>query len=729
LIEKASTIDFDVEGMTCASCAARIEKALARQPGVEAASVNLAASRARVRVEEGVNPQSLKDAVDKIGYRLADPADRGPGEHDHGAGHRGSEELAQWRRFWIAAALTAPVLIMAMAGSMGSTALWVQFALATPVVLGIGWQFHRVALRQARQLTVGMDTLISLGSLAAYGWSVWAILASGAMEGAVFFETAAVIVTLITLGRALEARAKGQANRALTSLLELGATEARVRKDGKERLLPIDQVLPGDLMVVHPGEKIPTDGQIVEGESSFDESMLTGESNSVVKTVGAEVFGATINQQGLVVVRVTKVGRETALSRIVALVEEAQAGKAPVQRLADRISGIFVPIVIGLAGLTLFAWLAFDHPLSEAVRAAVAVLIIACPCALGLATPTAIMVGSGRGAELGILFRNPEVFERAQRVQTVVFDKTGTLTTGAMSLSDLVTDEDEAVLLHRVASVEAAAGHPIGIAVALGAESRGIELGHPERLESLGGLGVVGTVDGVEVVVGKAKLLADRGLQIAERFLGELVRLEREGKTAFLAGYAGEARAALAVADTLRPSAAATVRELAELGISVGMLTGDNHVTAQTIADQLGISSVISEVLPGEKADQIQFLQRNGQTVAFVGDGINDAPALAAADLGIAIGTGTDVAVETADVVLMSGDPALIPQAIAVARRTLSAIRQNLFWAFGYNAAAIPLAAFGLLDPMVAAGAMAFSSVSVVLNSLRLRRFGQSWRS
>jgi heavy metal translocating P-type ATPase len=720
---KPTTVDFDVEGMTCASCAARIEKALSKQPGVEAATVNLAAAKARVRVDENVDPTSLKDAVAKIGYKLAE-ADPASGQ---GSASQRAHEQKLWRRFWIGTALSAPTVLLAMFGEMNPTSAWIQLLLATPVVLGVGLPFHRIAWTQATHGNVGMDTLISLGSLTAYGWSVWALVGLGPMGlDQLFFETAAVIVTLITLGRALEAKAKGRANRALTALVELGAREARVRTASGDRLLAIDAVLPGDLMVVRPGEKVPTDGVIIEGGSSFDESMLTGESMGLHKTIGDEVFGATVNQEGLVVVKATRVGQETALNRIVALVEEAQAGKAPVQRLADRISSVFVPVVIGIAVVTLLVWLALGNPTAEAVRVAVAVLIIACPCALGLATPTAIMVGSGRGAELGVLFRNPEIFERAESVEQVIFDKTGTLTSGAMTLSDLETSEDEHRLLYLVGSVEAAGGHPIGKAVALGAETRDIELGNPESVESYGGMGVAGTIDGVEVTVGKPKFLADRGLQIPGHLLEAMERFEQDGHTAFLAGYEGEAQAALAVADTIRPTSRQAIDDLQRMGIGVGMVTGDTARTAEVIARQLGIEHVIAEVLPGEKADEIRRLRSEGRQVAFVGDGINDAPALTAADLGIAIGSGTDVAVESADVVLMSGDPALTSSAIALARRTLQVIRQNLFWAFGYNVAAIPLAAIGLLDPMVAAGAMALSSVSVVTNSLRLRGFNRS---
>ncbi len=699
--------------MTCASCAARIERVLARQPGVESATVNLAAARARVR-SSASQPGDLIEAVSKIGYGLA-VSD--PGDHTRSRVRHGAEEKAQWRRFWIAALLSLPAMIIAMFGGMDDSGLrWLQLALTAPVVLGIGAQFHRVAWKQARSRSVGMDTLISLGSLVAFIWSVWALF----NQGEVFFETAAIIVTLITLGRALEARAKGRAGQALTALLQLGAQQATIRTSQGDRIVDIEELIPGDVMVVRPGEKVPTDGVITAGHSSFDESMLTGESTGISKGEGEEVLGATINQERLVLVKATRVGEDDALHRIIALVEEAQSGKAPVQRLADRISSVFVPLVISIALVTFIVWLATGHPAADSVRAAVAVLIIACPCALGLATPTAIMVGSGRAAELGVLFKNPEVFERAQRIETLVFDKTGTLTTGAMTLTDVVTDEDPDYLLPLVAAIEAASGHPIGKAVALGAEQRGFVVGEATDVESLGGLGVVGWAGGIEIVAGKPKLLADRGLPISDDQLEAMARLEAEGKTAFLAGYRGEARAVLAAADELRPTSRAAVATLRAMGLRVAMLTGDNSRTASAIAADLGIVDVISEVLPGDKADEIRRWQTQGQ-VAFVGDGINDAPALTTADLGIAIGTGTDVAVETANVVLMSGDPALVPTALKLARKTLAVIRQNLFWAFAYNVAAIPLAAFGFLDPMIAAAAMALSSVSVVINSLRLR--------
>jgi heavy metal translocating P-type ATPase len=706
--------------MTCASCAVRVERALASHPEIDQASVNFASGKARVRAHPGIDVAGVRAAVQQIGYDLqvADAAD-----HSHASHMHDDNEGLQWRRFLVAAVLSAPLLFLAMAGHSADWSRWLQFALATPVVLWVGAQFHLVAWKQARHLQANMDTLISVGSLAAYAWSVWALFT----HGDIFFETAAIIVTLITLGRALEARAKGRASRALVSLLELRPQQARIRVTAgdiwEEREVSADSLLPGDLMVVRPGERIPTDGTIVEGQSAVDESMFTGESIPVEKGAGESVLGATVNQARLLVVKATAIGEDTALARIVSLVEEAQAGKAPVQRLADRVSAIFVPIVILIAIGTLITWLLLGNAATEAVRAAVAVLIIACPCALGLATPTAIMVGSGRGAELGILFKNPEVFERAQAIDAVLLDKTGTLTTGAMTLTDFITDDDSDRFLRLVASVEAAGGHPVGKAVALGAEQRGMRLEPAAAVETLPGLGVTGVVNGTEVLVGSLKLAADRGLEVAPHLVEALQTWESNGQTAFVAAYDGAVRGALAVADIVRLTSAQAIVELHRLELETVMVTGDNQVTAEAIARELGVRRVIAGVLPHEKAAEVSRLQASGRRVGFVGDGINDAPALTQADLGIAIGTGTEVAVEAGEVVLVGGDPALVPVAVSLARRTLGVIRQNLFWAFGYNVAAVPIAAIGLLDPMIAAGAMAFSSVSVVLNSLRLRRY------
>jgi len=708
---------FDVEGMTCASCALRIERVLGKQEGVSTAVVSLAGKEARVKGSPGIDLTMLTDAVAKIGYTITPVV---AGEERVSLAERYDEETRYQARMALGAAmLTLPAVLLAMFGPDARWAMAVVWALTTPVEFVFGWQFHRNAAVRLRVRSANMDTLVSMGTLAAYGWSVYAFFA----DEHVFFETAAVIVTFLLLGRFFEARSKGRASSAITHLLELGAREARVLRDGVEMMVSADQILPGDRMVIRPGEKVPTDGRIVEGASSFDESMLTGESAPVGKKVGDEVFGATINQFGMVVVEATKVGRETALAQIVRLVEDAQATKAPIQHLADRVAGVFVPVVLVIAAITLTGWLLVSTPLPEAVRAAVAVLIIACPCALGLATPTAIMVGSGRGAQLGVLFRNAEVFERTRTIDTVVFDKTGTLTRGAMTLADLVAEGDEATVLRLVGSVESASEHPVARAVALGAEERDVVLIRPERFEALPGLGVRGTVDGVEVVVGRPKLMAEVGLVVPARFEEALAGIESSGHTGFLAGWDGEVRAALGVADTLRESSAAVVSRLRRRGIEVAMITGDNRRTAEAIAVAVGIDRVIAEVLPGEKAAEVERLRAAGHRVAFVGDGVNDAPALTAADLGMAIGTGSDVAVEAGQVVLMSGNPELAEVALGLATATFRVIRENLFWAFAYNTAAIPLAALGFLDPMIAAAAMALSSVSVVGNSLRLRRY------
>ncbi len=712
------TIIFDVEGMTCASCALRIERVLSRQEGVAAAAVSFAGQEARVETLPGADVAALEAAVARIGYKATQAL---PEEQGASVVERyGTEARYQARRLAGAALLTLPAFLISMLGDMHATA-WraVVWGLATPVEFVFGWQFHRNAAKRLRSFGAGMDTLVSLGTLAAYGYSVWAFF----NQEHLYFETAAVIITFILLGRFFEARAKGRASRAVARLLELGAKEARVRRDGAEVSVPIAAVRPGDLMVVRPGERIPTDGRVVEGASSVDESMLTGESLPVPRGPGDPVFGATVNQHGQLVVEATKVGAGTALAQIVRLVEEAQATKAPIQHLADRIAGVFVPVVLGVAALTFGLWFGIGGEAGKAVQSAVAVLVIACPCALGLATPTAIMVGSGRGAELGVLFKGAEVFERSQLVDTVVFDKTGTLTRGAMTLRSLETAEDRNRALYLVGSLEAASEHPVGKAVALGAEEAGLDLGAVSGFAAVPGLGVRGTVDGVEVLAGRPRLLEEAGWQVPEGLAAALAAMEDEGHTAFLAGWEGRARVALSVADGLRASAARAVAALQASGIEVAMLTGDNRRTAAAIAGQLGLTRVAAEVLPGGKADEVARLQAEGRTVAFVGDGINDAPALTRADLGMAVGTGTDVAIEAGDVVLMSGDPALARTALGLAGATFRTIRQNLFWAFGYNTAAIPLAAAGLLDPMIAAAAMALSSVSVVTNSLRLRRY------
>ena len=715
------TISFDVEGMTCASCALRIERVLGRQDGVESAVVNFAGQEARAVIDPGtVDIEGLQAAIEKLGYEITPFAD---GEDRRSLTERYDQEVAFQKRNLIGAAiLTVPVMILAMAGP---DALWseiVQGVLTTIVVFWFGRQFHSAARKQITSFSPAMDTLVSVGTVTAWAYSVWAVFAGYP----VFFETAAMIATLILLGRYFEARAKGRASQAITSLLELGAKQARVRRGDVEVMVDLDDLAVGSVVIVRPGEKIPTDGTITAGASSVDESMLTGESAAVDKAAGDEVFGATINQQGRLEIEVTRLGGNTALAQIVKLVEEAQASKAPVQRLADQVSGVFVPAVIGIAVVTFAAWMIFDGDITNAMRSAVAVLIIACPCAMGLATPTAIMVGSARGAEQGVLFKSAEVFERAKAIDTVVFDKTGTLTRGAMTLTTVETEVPVDRFLTLVGSVEAASEHPIGMAVALGAEEQDLTLQPVDSFVAHRGLGVEGTVEGVAVVVGRMLLMEQLGIEVSARDAEAVEDIESAGHTAFFAAWEGRVRGAIGVADTVRASSEEAVSELRHLGVDVAMLTGDNTRTAEEIASEVGISRVIAGVLPAGKADEVSRIQASGRSVAFVGDGINDAPALTRADLGMAVGSGTDVAIEAGDVVLMSGDPQLAVTALGLARATFRTIKQNLFWAFGYNIAAIPLAALGLLNPMIAAAAMAFSSVSVVTNSLRLRRFGRT---
>ncbi len=741
LQQPAASLDLDVEGMTCGSCSARVQRVLERQPGVERADVNFATGRARVHTSQTVDRAGLAAAVDKIGYRVIEPS---PASSDGDADADPSDHEAREQRRWLwRVALGWPPALVVLYLSMVSSGMltggemqmagWQRhtiFALTLPVQFIVGWPFLRGAARRARRLTANMDTLISIGTLAAFSYSTVVYLQGG---DELYFEAAAMIIAFLALGRYFEARAKSRAGKAIRALLELGAKEARiVDADGSERMVPIEQVAAGDLLRVRPGEKIPTDGEVVAGASAVDESMLTGESLPVEKTEGARVAGATINASGVLTVRATAVGAETALAQIVRLVEEAQAGRAGVQRLADRISGIFVPAVLAIAVITFGVWwLALDEPVQGLV-AAVAVLIIACPCALGLATPTAIMVGTGRGADLGILIKSVETLERTRTITTVVFDKTGTLTRGEMALTDIITADgvDEADLLRRAGAVEADSEHPIGAAIAAAARRRVGDLPEVRAFSALAGHGVHGDVideDGSDMTVwvGRRKLLAEAGLILPEALEDATEALEAQGRTAVITGWDGEARGVLAVADTVKDEAREVIAELHALGLEVAMLTGDNARTADAIAASVGIDRVLAEVLPADKRAEIERLQAEGQIVAFVGDGVNDAPALVQADLGIAIGTGTDVAIESSDLTLLSGDLAGVPTAIALSRRTYRTIVQNLGWAFGYNVAALPLAALGLLNPVIAGAAMAFSSVSVVGNSLRLRRFGR----
>ncbi|MGE2815009.1 heavy metal translocating P-type ATPase [Mycobacterium heidelbergense] len=737
---RARDIELEIAGMTCASCAMRIEKRLNSLDGVTA-SVNYATEKAAVTVPAGFDPRALIAEVAKAGYRAALPS-----RHDEPATRPASDdaELASLRnRLIVATVLATPVIAMAMIPALEFRYWqWASLALAAPVVVWAGRPFHAAAWANLKHGAATMDTLVSIGTLSAFVWSLYALFLGAAGEpgmrhgfeltvsrgdgaGNIYLEVAAGVTLFVLAGRYFEKRSKRRAGAALRALLELGAKDVAVLRDGTEIRIPVDQLVVGDVFVVRPGEKIATDGTVVSGSSAVDASMLTGESVPVEVGPGDTVTGATVNAGGRVAVRATRVGDDTQLAQMARLVEAAQSGKAEVQRLADRISGVFVPIVIAIAVSTLAVWLVAGYPLSAALTAAVAVLIIACPCALGLATPTALLVGTGRAAQFGVLIKGPEMLESTRRVDTIVLDKTGTVTAGKMTLVDVIAESqtDRPTLLAYAGALEDASEHPIARAIADAAKAELGTLPAAEDFAGVEGMGVQGVVDGHEVVVGRESLLADRAQRLDATLSAAKAQAEAEGKTAVAVGWDGQTRGILVVADTVKPTSGEAVRQFKRLGLTPVLLTGDNQAVAERIADEVGITHVIADTMPADKVAAVKRLQSEGRVVAMVGDGVNDAAALAAADLGLAMGTGTDVAIEAADLTLVRGDLRVAADAIRLSRRTLATIKSNLWWAFGYNVAAIPLAALGLLNPMFAGAAMAFSSVFVVGNSLRLRAF------
>lgn len=722
LTEKA---DLDVFGMTCAACSNRVEKVLNKQEGVQSATVNLTTETASVEYNPGlVDIEALIDKIKNIGYDAKPKAEAAEKKT-----HKEKELQHMKTKVIISAVLSAPLLVTMLVHLFNMNVPdifmnpWFQFALATPVQFIIGWQFYEGAYKNLRSGGANMDVLVALGTSAAYFYSLYEAvktIGNPAYEPHLYFETSAILITLILFGKYLEARAKSQTTHALSSLLNLQAKEARIIKNGEEMMIPVEEVAVGDRLVVKPGEKIPVDGIVVKGRTSVDESMITGESIPIEKEADSSLIGSTLNKNGSIEMEATKVGKDTALASIVKVVEEAQGSKAPIQRLADVISGYFVPIVVGIAILTFIVWIAFVRPgeFEPALVAAIAVLVIACPCALGLATPTSIMVGTGRAAESGILFKGGEHLERTHELDAIVLDKTGTITKGKPEVTDFFGDEETLQLL---ASAEKGSEHPLAGAIVAYATEKDIDFLEVEEFDAVPGHGIEATISGKHVLVGNRKLMQDHQIEVdsAEQ---ELVDYEVEGKTAMLIAVDGEYRGIVAVADTIKETAPRAIKELKEQGLEVIMLTGDNERTAQAIAKQVGIDQVIAQVLPEEKADKVKEIQSQGKKVAMVGDGVNDAPALVTADIGIAIGTGTEVAIEAADVTILGGELLLIPKAIKISHATIKNIRQNLFWAFGYNTAGIPIAAMGLLAPWIAGAAMALSSVSVVTNSLRLKR-------
>ncbi|MFC9874440.1 heavy metal translocating P-type ATPase [Nocardia salmonicida] len=734
-------VELVIGGMTCASCANRIEKKLNKLDGVTA-TVNYATEKARVDFTGDVSPEELIATVEQAGYTAALPAPKKP-EADATPVAEPDPTASLRTRLIVSALLTVPVIAMAMIPALQFTNWqWLSLTLAAPVVVWGALPFHQAAWTNLKHGAATMDTLVSMGTLAAFGWSLYALfwgtagtpgmkhpfeftIARMDGTGSIYLEAAAGVTTFILAGRYFEARSKRRAGAALRALLELGAKDVAVLRGGVETRIPVEQLAAGDQFIVRPGEKIATDGVITEGTSAVDASMLTGESVPVEVGVDDGVTGATVNVGGRLVVRATRIGADTQLAQMAQLVEDAQTGKAQAQRLADKISGIFVPIVIALAVATLGFWLGTGGSIAAAFTAGVAVLIIACPCALGLATPTALMVGTGRGAQLGILIKGPEVLESTRKVDTIVLDKTGTVTTGKMTLLDVIPADGElgSRVLELAGALEDSSEHPIAQAIAKGAREEFDTLLPVEGFANAEGLGVQGVVDGHAVIVGRARLLADWSQPLDEKLETALAQAESAGRTAVAIGWDGKARGVLVVADAVKPTSAQAIAQFRELGLTPILLTGDNARAARTIGDEVGIDEVIAEVLPQDKVNTVKRLQAEGKVVAMVGDGVNDAAALAQADLGLSMGTGADVAIEASDLTLVRGDLRAAADAIRLSRRTLATIKGNLFWAFAYNVAAIPLAMAGLLNPMLAGAAMAFSSVFVVSNSLRLRRF------
>lgn len=726
--------EFAIAGMTCAACAARIEKRLNKLEGVNQAAVNFALESVLVVYNpDEVTMSDMKEAIRKLGYTLIEKEEQKEGAEDY----REAEIKRQTRKLIISAILSFP-LLWAMAGHFAFTSFiwvpdlflnpWIQLILATPVQFVIGWQFYAGAYKALRNKSANMDVLVALGTSAAYFYSLYLSIQSLQTHEhmvSLYFETSAVLITLIILGKLFEAKAKGRSSEAIKKLMGLQAKTAVVIKDGAEKVIPIEEVVSGDIVFVKPGEKVPVDGEVIEGTSAVDESMITGESVPVDKSKGDVVIGSTVNKNGALTIRALKVGKETALAQIIKVVEEAQGSKAPIQRLADRISGIFVPIVVGIALVTFFIWYFAVAPgdFAAALEKLIAVLVIACPCALGLATPTSIMAGSGRAAEYGILFKGGEHLETAHQLDTIILDKTGTVTNGKPVLTDVIVGKgrQEAEFLTLVGTAERNSEHPLAEAIVEGVKERGISLKSTEEFTALPGFGIQAKVDGRELLIGTRRLMEKENIDVIE-YLSKMEHLEKQGKTAMLVAMDRQFAGIVAVADTVKDTSKKAIARLKEMGLDVVMMTGDNQQTAQAIAAQVGIERVIAEVLPEGKAEEVKKLQQAGRKVAMVGDGINDAPALAVADIGMAIGTGTDVAMEAADITLIRGDLNSIADAIYMSKMTIRNIKQNLFWAFGYNTLGIPIAALGLLAPWVAGAAMAFSSVSVVLNALRLQR-------